>query len=271
MKLDNEPAESAARANTLRTSPDEVITALRESVEARRDTLVEEAVVLEQAYDLHGSPLFEQGALMPQARASMLVAHVVDPQPGERVLDLCCAPGAKTTHLAALMRNEGEVVAVDDDAKRMQSVRANCERLGVICVDARVGDARRPKFGDRFDRVLIDPPCSDLGTLQSRPDVRWRKNPALIDELQAIQEAILEAGAYALRPGGRLVYSTCTISADENERQVERFLDRHGEFSALDLSGTYPEVATSTSGFLQTLPHRHMTDGFFIAALERRE
>jgi 16S rRNA (cytosine967-C5)-methyltransferase len=272
MKRDNEPAESAARANTLRTTPDEVVAALAsKEVDARRDALVEEAVVLEQAYDVHGSPLFERGELMPQARASMLVAHVVDPRPGERVLDLCCAPGAKTTHLAALMRNDGEVVAVDDDAKRVPSVRANCERLGVTCVDTRVGDARCPEFGDGFDRVLIDPPCSDLGTLQSRPDVRWRKQPALIDELQVIQEAIFEAGARALRPGGRLVYSTCTISAEENERQVERFLDRHGDFSALDLSGTYPEVASSTSGFLQTLPHRHMTDGFFIAALERRE
>jgi 16S rRNA (cytosine967-C5)-methyltransferase len=272
MEHDNEPAESAARANTLRATPEEVVAKLAsEGVQARRDPLVEEAVVLEQPYDLHGSLLFTEGKLMPQARASMLVSHAVDPQSGERVLDLCCAPGAKTTHLAALMRNEGRIVAVDLDQKRVQALSANCKRLGVTCVDARAGDARERSFGEGFDRVLIDPPCSDLGTLQARPDIRWQKGPALIDRLQAIQAEILEAGASALRPGGRLVYATCTISAAENERQMETFLDRHGDFSAIDLSDAYPEVAKANSGFLQTLPHRHMTDGFFVAALERRE
>jgi 16S rRNA (cytosine967-C5)-methyltransferase len=272
MARDNEPAESSARANTLRATPDDVIAKLTsEDVQARRDPLVEEAVVLEQAYDLHGSRLFAAGELMPQARASMLVAHAAAPLPGERVLDLCCAPGAKTTHVAALMRDEGEIVAVDIDAKRLDAVTANCERLGVTCVKAIVGDARRADYGDGFDRVLIDPPCSDLGTLQSRPDVRWRKDPALIDELRVIQKQILEAGAQALRPGGRLVYATCTVSADENEHQVEAFLDRHGDYSALDLSDAYPEVATPPHGFLHTLPHRHMTDGFFVAAIARHE
>jgi 16S rRNA (cytosine967-C5)-methyltransferase len=252
--------------------PDDVVAALTgEGIEARRDSLVEEAVVLEQAYDIHGSLLFANGEVMPQARASMLVAHAVDPRPGERVLDLCCAPGAKTTHLAALMHNEGEILGVDIDAGRVGAVRANCERLGVTCVDLQVSDAREPIAGDWFDRVLIDPPCSDLGTLQSRPDIRWQKHPALVDGLRATQEAILEAAARAVRPGGRLVYSTCTISAYENEHQIEAFLDRHADFSALDLSDAYPEVATPTHGFLQTLPHRHMTDGFFVAALERRE
>jgi 16S rRNA (cytosine967-C5)-methyltransferase len=270
MSRDNEPSESAARANTLRTTPDDVVAALAsEGVEARRDPLVEEAVVLEQAYDLHGSPLFAAGKVMPQARASMLVAHVVDPQPGEDVLDLCCAPGAKTTHLAALMRNEGHVDAVDIDAKRARAVTTNCERLGITCVDVRVGDAREPVFGEGYDRVIIDPPCSDLGTLQSRPDVRWQKQPAQIEQLRRVQGAILGAAARAVRPGGRLVYATCTISVDENERQIEAFLDRHGDFSAIDLSDAYPEVATPTHGFLQTLPHRHMTDGFFVAALRR--
>lgn len=272
MERDNEPPESAVRANTLRTTPDELIAALAaEGVEARRDALVPESVVLEQPYDAHGSPLFARGELMPQARASMLVAHAVGPEPGERLLDLCSAPGAKTTHLAALMRDEGEIVAVDLDPRRAAAVTANCERLGVRCVETRAGDARKPDFGDDFDRVLVDPPCSDLGTLQSRPDARWRKDPALVDQLQSIQREILEAGAQALRPGGRLVYATCTISTDENERQIQAFLDRHDDFVSLDLSDAYPGVAGGEAGFLQTLPHRDMTDGFFIAALERHQ
>jgi 16S rRNA (cytosine967-C5)-methyltransferase len=272
MERDNEPPESAVRANALAVTTNELVGLLAAGgIQARTDSLVPEAVVLEQAYDVHGSKPFERGALMPQSRGSMLVARVVDPQPGEHVLDLCAAPGAKATHLAALMGDRGRVVAVDIDPRRLRALVANCKRLGVGCIDAHAGDAREPAFGQDFDRVLVDPPCSDLGTLQSRPDVRWRKRPRQVSELQAVQREIMEAAASAVRPGGRLVYSTCTISALENERQVADFLERHPGYSALDLSGPYPQAAVPGSGFLQTLPHRHDTDGFFVAAMERNE
>jgi 16S rRNA (cytosine967-C5)-methyltransferase len=276
MERDNEPAESAVRANTLRLTAGELVVALaREGVRARSDPLVDEAVVLEQPHDVHGSRLFERGALMPQSRASMLVAHAVDPQPGEKVLDLCAAPGAKTTHLAALMRDEGRVLAVDLDPGRMRGIEANCRRLGVTCVEARLGDARERSFGNDFDRVLLDPPCSDLGTLQSRPDARWRKRPGQLTALAAIQRELLEAGAAAVRRGGRLVYSTCTINAAENERQIADFLGSHPDFTPLDLAGPYPQetatVVAPRGSFVQTLPNRHATDGFFVAALERHE
>ena len=193
MARDNEPAESAVRANTLRASADEVLAALAaEGVRARRDPLAPEAVVLENPYDVHGSSLFERGALMPQSRASMLVARVLDPRPGESVLDLCAAPGAKTAHLAALMGDEGRVVAIDLDPRRARSLAANCQRLGATCVEARSGDATAPDFGGGYDRVLVDPPCSDLGTMQSRPDARWRKSPQQLEALRAIQRRILE-------------------------------------------------------------------------------
>jgi 16S rRNA (cytosine967-C5)-methyltransferase len=206
---------------------------------------------------------------MPQSRASMLVARVLDPQPGERVLDLCAAPGAKTTHIAALMRNEGSVVAVEADTRRAEAARDNCERLGASVVEVVVGDAAEPAFGTGFDRVLVDPPCSDLGTLQSRPDVRWRKTAEQVDQLGAVQRRILDAGAAALRPGGKLVYSTCTVSRHENEVQMEEFLERHPNFRACDLSRRHPTLASAaTPAALQTLPHRDQTDGFFIAAFE---
>jgi 16S rRNA (cytosine967-C5)-methyltransferase len=276
MSRNNEPPESAVRANTLRMTAGELVGALAtEGVSGRRDPLVEEAVVLEQSWDVHRSRLFERGTLMPQSRASMLVAHAVDPQPGESVLDLCAAPGAKTTHLAALMRDTGRIVAVDLNPNRVRVVEGNAGRLGARSVEAREGDARERIHGTGFDRVLVDPPCSDLGTLQSRPDVRWRKRPAQVAGLAALQREILEAAAAALRPGGRLVYSTCTISPAENERQIEDFLARHGDFMPLDLSGPYAQATATavTNGgrFLRTLPHRHGTDGFFIAALNRHE
>ncbi len=254
MSADNEAAESAARVNTLRAEVDAVVTELAQAgVAATADTDIPEALVLEQPYDLHGSQLFERGALMPQSRASMMVARAVDPQPGERVLDLCAAPGGKTTHLAALMGNEGEVMAVELDAKRARDVARNAERLGATCVEVVVGDAAQPAFGADYDRVLVDPPCSDLGTLRSRPDARWRKTPEQVAELAALQAGILDAAVQALRPGGRLVYSTCTISPDENEHQMEAVVARH------------PALTAPDRPFVQTLPHRDRTDGFFIA------
>jgi 16S rRNA (cytosine967-C5)-methyltransferase len=248
---DNEPPESAVRVNTLKASPD----SLELPVASHPAPDLPEGRVLDAPLDLHGTREFERGELMPQSRASMRVARVLDPQPGERVLDLCAAPGAKTTHIAALMEGRGEVVAVEAHAGRAKALEENALRLGASNVRVVVGDAADP-VGGEFDRVLLDPPCSDLGTLQSRPDVRWRKDPELIERVAAGQAALLETAAAQVRPGGVLVYSTCTISARENEDQMAAFLNTHPEFSAAEQ--------------LSLLPHRDGTDGFFIARLERR-
>jgi 16S rRNA (cytosine967-C5)-methyltransferase len=276
MRRNNEPAESSIRANRLRLDADAVVERLAaEGVRSHPDAIAPEAVVLADPYDVHASRLFEEGLVMPQSRASMLVARAVDPRPGERVLDLCAAPGAKTTHLAALMRGEGEIVAVESDAGRANAIAENAERMGAGSVRVLVGDASEPVFGEAYDRVLVDPPCSDLGTLQSRPDARWRKTPAQVDELGALQRQILAAAALAVRPGGRLVYSTCTISAAENQRQVQDFLSSNANFRVCDLTAWQPKLAlgrvsgSAAAAFLQTLPHRDGTDGFFIAAFER--
>ncbi len=254
MAADNEAAESAARVNTLRAGVDEVMSELAGAgIDVSADPDLPEAIVLGGPYDLHASDLFARGALMPQSRASMMVARAVDPQRGERVLDLCAAPGAKSTHLAALMGGEGEVIAVELDGKRSRDVARNAARLGAANVHVVVGDAAGATFGSGYDRVLVDPPCSDLGTLRSRPDARWRKTPAQVTELAALQARILDAAVHALRPGGHLVYSTCTISPPENERQME------------DLAHRHPELTAADRRFVQTLPHRDHTDGFFIA------
>jgi 16S rRNA (cytosine967-C5)-methyltransferase len=252
LRRDNEPAESAVRVNTLRAE------SLDLGVPAHPAPGLPEGLVLEAPLDLHASDAFERGELMPQSRASMTVARVLDPQPGERVLDLCAAPGAKTTHIAALMEGRGEVVAVEAHAGRAQALRDNARRLGASNVRVLTADAADPVPGAPFDRVLLDPPCSDLGTLQSRPDVRWRKDPELIERVAAEQAALLEAAAAQVRPGGVLVYSTCTISAGENEDQMATFLSKHPEFAA----AREP---------VRLLPHRDGTDGFFIARLERSE
>jgi 16S rRNA (cytosine967-C5)-methyltransferase len=268
MRRDDEPAESVVRANTLRMSRDELARSI--PVATRPVDDIPEALILDEPFDLHGSPQFERGELMPQSRASQLVSHVVAPEPGERVLDLCAAPGAKGSHIAALMENRGEVVAVELHARRAEALAANCERLGATIVRTLTADAKQPVEGGPFDRALLDPPCSDLGTLQARPDVRWRKDADTVDRLVAEQQALLEAAAQQLRPGGTLVYSTCTISPRENEERVLAFLDSHPDFAADDLAAEWGDYAHPRDPrFLALLPHRHGTDGFFIARLRR--
>jgi 16S rRNA (cytosine967-C5)-methyltransferase len=235
-----------------------------------------EGLVLDGPFDAWGSPEWEGGLLMPQSRAAMAVARVLDPQPGERLLDLCAAPGGKTTHLAALMGGTGAVVAVERHPGRAEALRRTAARMGAECVEVRTGDAAAPHEPGAYDRVLVDPPCSDLGTLASRPDARWRKHAGQTSELARVQAAILDAGAEALRPGGTLVYSTCTISPGENERLVQAFLDRRPDFEADDLQTRGPSGLPvwdhpRVGRFLQTLPHRDRTDGFFIARLRRTE
>jgi 16S rRNA (cytosine967-C5)-methyltransferase len=250
----NTPAEHALRANTLVTTPEELEREL--PVPSHRGPEPPEAIVADAPFDAHGSPLFESGALLPQSRASQLVAHAVNPQPGDRVLDLCAAPGGKTTHLAALMGDEGHVTAVERNRDRADGLVRTARQMHATIVDVHLGDAATFATSEPFDRVLVDPPCSGLGTLRSRPDLRWRANPQQIAELVVEQRAILDAAAAATKPGGRLVYSTCTLSPQENERQVEAFLARHDDFA--------PDGAPRV-----TLPHRDGTDGFFIAGLIR--
>jgi 16S rRNA (cytosine967-C5)-methyltransferase len=267
MAAGNEPAEAAVRVNTLRADPSELAARLPVATHAAPD--LPEGLVLDAPFDAFASPEWERGSFMPQSRAAMTVARVLAPEPGERVLDLCAAPGGKTTHLAALMRNEGELVAVERHPGRAEALRRTAARMGAR-VDVRAGDAAAPHEPGRYDRVLVDPPCSDLGTLASRPDARWRKQADLPLRLAREQAAILRAGADALCRGGTLVYSTCTISPAENEAVIHAFLDERADFRADDLRPELPlwEHAR-VPGFAQTLPHRDGTEGFFIARLRR--
>jgi 16S rRNA (cytosine967-C5)-methyltransferase len=247
----NEPPETALRVNTLKADPD----ALEEELAAGGERVTRngpgplwppEAIVADGPVTEGLRARMGAGELVAQSRGSQAVVAWLDPQPDERVLDLCAAPGIKTTAIAARMSDRGEVVAVDRDHGRARQMADLCGRLGTTCVRVAVGDATRIDLGDGYDRVLVDPPCSDLGTLASRPDARWRKSPELIERLAGVQAAILDRARDALRPGGTLVYSVCTISWREGPEQVGD--DAHS---------------------LQIRPDRDRTDGFFIARLER--
>jgi 16S rRNA (cytosine967-C5)-methyltransferase len=235
LAADNEPGEAVVAINTLAPGHEDA-----ELPPGRRE---DDALVLERPWDIAGSDLFRRGIVTPQSRAAQRVSRLLDPQPGERVLDLCAAPGGKTTHLAALMGGEGEVVAVERHPGRAEALRRTCERLHAHNVTVVEGDAARFSTDRLFDRVLIDPPCSGLGTLRSHPDLRWRMRPEAIGGLVAQQDAMVAAARRALKPGGTLVFATCTINAAE-ERVAG---DEHH----------------------QTLPHRDGTDGFYLAREQR--
>jgi 16S rRNA (cytosine967-C5)-methyltransferase len=285
LRVVNQPAESAMRVNTLCATVPQVARAL--PVASRPAPGLPEGLVLDGPFDVQGSELWQAGAVQPQSRSSMLVSRILDPQPGQRVLDLCAAPGGKTTHLAALMGDRGEVVAVERHAGRAGALERTVARLRVGSVHVEVGDAAAPRGDAPFERVLVDPPCSGLGTLQSRPDLRWRVRPEAIGELAALQTRILAAGAAAVAPGGVLVYSVCTISRAEGHDLVEAFLRDYPDFepvlpaspdfiveeaSAANVGAAHDKSEGESPKFvaLQLLPHRDGTDGFFIAKLRRR-
>ena len=251
----NEPPESALRANTLVTTADEVALMLPVGCKPAGEQLPE-GLVLDGPFDAAGSELWAAGAIFPQSRASMTVARMVAPAPGSSVLDLCAAPGGKTTHLAALVGAAGSVVAVERHEGRAEALHETCVRMRASNVTVETGDAsaRRDPEG-AFDAVLADPPCSGLGTLQSRPDLRWRASPAKIEELAVLQTEILRAAAASTRPGGALVYSVCTISRAETDDVIDAFLAGASEFSEERRTRMFPD--------------RDGTDGFFISRLVR--
>jgi 16S rRNA (cytosine967-C5)-methyltransferase len=267
----NEPPETALRVNTLKADAGALVDELREhGIESPGSGPLHppEAIVAREGLTEEIARRIEAGELVPQSRSSQAVVTVLDPQPGEQVLDLCAAPGMKTTAIAARMSNRGNVVAVERDPGRAGQLSELCARLGVTSVTVVEGDAAELDLGGGYDRVLVDPPCSDLGTLASRPDARWRKSPALIERVAGVQRTIAERGLSALRPGGTLVYSTCTISRREGEDRVAELLAA-GRAEATDLAAGAPELAsTHDHRFLQTRPDRDGTDGFFIACLE---
>jgi 16S rRNA (cytosine967-C5)-methyltransferase len=215
------------------------------------------------------------GELTPQSRGSAAVVEVLDPQPGEHVLDLCAGPGIKTGQIAERMGGRGETMSVELDPERAAEVAAQAQRLGLRSVTVIEADAMAGGMGPGFDRVLVDAPCSDLGALASRPDARWRKSERGIERLTGIQSAILLRAAEALRPGGTLVYATCTISRRENEERVAALLTASAEGEAPplaieDIGAGAPALASPHDPrCLQIRPDRDRTTGFFICRLRR--
>lgn len=271
--FNNSPAVLSLRANLLRTTRAALMERLREEgSEVRPSEWTPEGVLCTAHGALDVSLSLREGLFQVQDESSMQVAHVVAPKPGEFVIDMCSAPGGKTTHLAELMSNQGRIVALDIYDAKLTRLEENAKRLGISIIETKQLDARKAGnlFTGKADRVLLDAPCSGLGVLRRRPDARWRKSEEEIAHLPKLQRELLESAARAVRPGGVIVYSTCTIEAAENEELVRVFLAEHKEF-ALETTGAYLPLRSSKSNTVQFYPQRDGIDGFFIARLKRKE
>jgi len=265
-----EAAPQTLRVNTLKTDRESLLAALAEAGHlARPCRYLSEGVILEKraAQILPGD---RDGWYQVQDEASMLIAHLLDTQPGEKVLDACAAPGGKTTHIAALTNNQAHILALDKHSRRVELINQGAERLGCQGIETHTWDLTEvPGFleHESFDRILVDAPCSGLGVLRRNPESRWSRQPADIKELAALQQTILGQTAPLLRPGGHLLYSVCTFTTAETDIVVKKFLSSHPDFVQEDLRTLLPtewtELTTDT-GSVRTLPHHHNgMDAFF--------
>lgn len=269
----NEQPLLTARVNTLKISLNDCKEALKElGWEVKSNDYVKEALhIVKHVGKLEDCELVKNGSLTFMDVASMLVAHVVSPEPGDKILDTCAAPGGKTMHMAALMSNKGQIIAGDIHEHKLQLMEDNAKRLGVSIVKTRLQDASclSDSYKAAFDKILVDAPCSGLGILQKKLDMRWRKEESLLQTLPELQGKILESAAQALKPGGILVYSTCTINPLENESVVYTFLKKHPEFTLDDVSDYIP--LTSRDKMVTTNPAKDGMDGFFMARLRKEK
>ena len=226
---------------------------------------------------LQNLPIFKNGLIEVQDEGSQLLAQVVGAKRGEMVVDFCAGAGGKTLALGALMRNTGRLYAFDISEKRLAKLKPRLARSGLSNVHpvqiAHENDAKIKRLAGKIDRVLVDAPCSGLGTLRRNPDVKWRQTPQSLVELNAKQTAILAGAARLVKGGGRLVYATCSLLDEENEDIVTAFLATHADFALVPMKDVLAEqkIALDMGDYLKLLPHLHQTDGFFAAVLERKK
>jgi 16S rRNA (cytosine967-C5)-methyltransferase len=271
----NQPAAMWIRTNTLKTTRAELKQILeKEGLTVSESRHTPEGLKIENAVNLHKLKSFQQGLFTVQDESSMLVALAAEPAPGQRVLDVCSAPGGKTTHMAQLMKNKGTIYACDIHKHRLDLIAENCKRLGISNVELVQQDGTKltKRWQEPFDVVLCDVPCSGLGVLGRRADARWAKESEDIAGLCKIEKKILEEAAQLVVPGGTLIYSTCTIAPEENQEMVESFIREHPEYELDEtLTDCWLDVDKEETGYVQFLPFIDDMDGFFIARMMRRE
>ena len=277
----NQKPPFTIRTNTLRISREELQTRLEEAGSPSQPAAFSpEGLFLKKSPTLAEDRLFQGGMYFIQDESSQLIPHFLSPQPGERVLDVCAAPGGKTTHIAQLMKDRGEIIALELHGPKIKLIGENCRRLGITAVRTLEADATHPlpfPPGMTFDRVLVDAPCTGLGILHRNPEARWRRKPEDITRLSRVQGNILDNICSWLKPGGTLVYSTCTMNPEENDGVINLFLEKHPEFELENLRDLAPapiHPLVDSKGFFRTYPEgvtaeTNRMDGFFAARLRK--
>jgi 16S rRNA (cytosine967-C5)-methyltransferase len=287
-KFNNQISPLTLRTNTLKINRTDLIERLREKELKPIPTLFsEQGISLQDPPPTSELPFLKNGFYIIQDEASQLIASIVDPKPGERILDACAAPGGKTTHMAQVMENQGEIHALDLSKAKLDLIEEICQRLGIKIVKTIKGNAAASlpiPQGPMFDRVLADAPCSGFGTLRKNPDLKWRRGEEDIKRLSELQFSILDNLSAYVREGGVLVYSTCTVFREENEDVVERFLNEHPEFQLDSMDRVASDIPACRqagiaddksevfrpfiqNGYFKTFPSQDEMDGFFAARL----
>lgn len=269
LAANNEVAPMTVQMNPLKTTEEALCEELQAAgVTVKPHDWLSGCLELSGTGDLMSLPAFRAGKFLVQDPAARLVSLVAGIQPGEKILDVCAAPGGKSFSAAFAMGDRGEIYACDLHENKLVRIRESAERLGISCIQTTAADGRKqiPEWVDGFDTVLVDAPCSGLGIIRKKPDTRYKKADDLFT-LPVIQAAILENAATYVRPGGTLVYSTCTILPEENEQVTLAFLAEHPEFCMEAF--TLPEPIGACEGQLTLWPQRHNTDGFYICRMKR--
>ena len=273
----NRPAPLDLRTNVARLGRDALLGAFAaEGLAAEATPLSPHGIRMAGKPALQKHPLFLDGQFEVQDEGSQLLSFLVQPRRGELVVDFCAGAGGKTLHLGAMMRSTGRLYAFDVSDKRLAKLKPRYARAGLTNVHpvliAHERDAKVKRLSGKADRVLVDAPCSGLGTLRRNPDLKWRQTPEAVEQMQVKQRAILESAARLLKPGGRLVYATCSLLLEENDEIVDGFLDTHPSFVELNAQQLLAaqDIQLDCGQRLRLSPERHDTDGFFAAVLERR-
>lgn len=270
----NIPPVQTVRVNITRATVAEVLASLEaEGVKAQQSDMMPECIHLTNGTAAR-TMAFKEGLITIQDESSMLPANVLAPQPGMKVLDMCAAPGGKTTHIAEKMANEGSILALDLHPHKLDLIEENTARLGLDIVQTAPVDGRKAAdllAKESYDAVLVDAPCSGLGVMRRKPDIKYTKREEDLESLQTIQLAILDNAVQLLKSGGRLVYSTCTVDKRENEGTVEAFISAHPEMEREEITNL-PEklLAKQNNGMLQVFPHDFGSDGFFVASFRKK-
>jgi 16S rRNA (cytosine967-C5)-methyltransferase len=274
----NQPAPLDLRVNAMKATRQEVVTALAEApILCEPTPFAPLGIRIVKKPALQNLPLFKNGTIEVQDEGSQLLSQIVGAKRGEMVVDFCAGAGGKTLSLGAIMRNTGRLYAFDVSDKRLAKLKPRLARSGLSNVHpvliAHENDAKVKRLAGKIDRVLVDAPCSGLGTLRRNPDVKWRQSPQGLLELNEKQASILSGAARLVKPGGRLVYATCSILDEENEAIVEQFLATHEDFALVPMKEILAEqkIELDMEDFLKLSPLEHHTDGFFAAVLTRKK